>query len=57
VVMMAAYAIPTAIAMLFYRYLAGLEPKALPEDVEVRDRRTLVGANHPRRRYSRIVGR
>jgi hypothetical protein len=57
VVMMAAYAIPTAIAMLFYRYLAGLEPKALPEDVEVRDRRTLVGANHARRRYGRVIGR
>ncbi|MEO7224096.1 MAG: hypothetical protein ABIY37_16645 [Devosia sp.] len=57
VVFMAPYAIPCAIALVCYRYFAGLEPKSLPEDIEVRDRRTLVGANHDRRRYSRVVSR
>lgn len=49
-------ALPCVAGLTFYRYLAGLEPKALPEDIEVRDRRTLIGADHARRRYNRIVG-
>lgn len=48
-------AVPTTIAMLFYRRLAGLEPKDLPEDIHVTDSRTLIGADHPRRRYQRIA--
>jgi hypothetical protein len=47
------FVVPMALAMIFYRNLAGLEPKALPEDIQVSDRRALVGANHLRRRYSR----
>ena len=54
--LMLPYVVPMAIAMAFYRHLAGLEPKSLPEDIEVADRRTLIAANHPRRRYNRIVG-
>lgn len=46
---------PMALAMVFYRNLAGLEPLALPEDVQVTDRRTLVGAHHLRRRFNRVV--
>ena len=41
--------------MMLYRRLAGVEPKAVKEDVEVRDRRNLVGADHARRRYGRII--
>ncbi|MBN9034836.1 MAG: hypothetical protein J0H53_02085 [Rhizobiales bacterium] len=48
-------ALPSAIAMMLYRRLAGVEPKAVKEDVEVRDRRNLVGADHARRRYGRII--
>jgi hypothetical protein len=48
-------AFPSAIAMVIYRRLAGLEPKPIHEDIEVRDRRSLVGAQHARRRYGRIV--
>lgn len=44
-----------AVAMGVYYRLAGLEPVDLPDDIEVRDRRALVGANHVRRRYRRIV--
>ena len=48
-------AVPTAIAMLVYRNMAGLEPKPVKEDVIVGDRRNLVGADHERRRYGRVV--
>jgi hypothetical protein len=48
-------AVPMAVAMSVYRSMAGLEPKAVKEDIEVRDRRNLVGADHPRRRYSRVI--
>lgn len=47
--------LPLAVAMGTYRHLAGLEPAALPEDIEVSDRRTLVGRDHVRRRMRRIV--
>ena len=50
------YVIPTAMAMALYRNLAGLEPKDLPEDIQVADRRALIGADHARRRYGRVVG-
>lgn len=50
------YVIPTAMAMALYRNLAGLEPRDLPEDIQVADRRTLIGADHARRRYGRVVG-
>ena len=48
-------AVPTAIAMVVYRNMAGLEPKPVKEDVIVGDRRNLVGADHARRRYGRVV--
>ena len=47
--------VPLGLAMITYRQMAGLEPLSLPEDIEVNDRRTLIGANHPRRRYSRVT--
>jgi hypothetical protein len=50
------FAVPSAIGLAFYRYLAGLEPKKLPEDIEVKDRRTLIGEDHARRRYRRVIG-
>lgn len=34
---------------------AGVEPADLPEDIEVTDRRKLVGSNHARRRAHRVV--
>lgn len=46
---------PSLVATLTYRKLAGLEPAPLPDDIEVRDRRTLVAANHPRRRMARVI--
>ena len=47
--------LPLGLAMVVYRQLAGLEPLSLPEDIEVSDRRTLIGADHARRRYSRVT--
>jgi hypothetical protein len=46
---------PSLVAMLAYRRLAGLEPAPLPDDIEVSDRRTLVGADHVRRRVARVI--
>lgn len=48
---------PMALAMLLYRRLAGLEPLALPNDITVRDPRTLIGEDHVRRSYNRVVRR
>lgn len=48
--------LPSMAAMAAYHRLAGMEPLALPDDIEVRDRRTLIAANHPRRQMQRIVG-
>jgi hypothetical protein len=41
--------------MVIYRSYAGLEPKHVAEDIMVHDRRHLVGANHARRRYGRVI--
>lgn len=49
-------AIPAALAMMVYRNMAGLEPKPVKEDIMVKDRRNLVGANHARRTFGRVVG-
>lgn len=46
---------PSLVAMLVYRNLAGLEPRPLPDDIIVTDRRTLVGADHVRRRVARVI--
>lgn len=51
----AQFIIPSAAAMAAYRSLAGLEPLALPEDIEVTDRRTLVSEDHVRRKVARII--
>lgn len=48
-------AIPSAIAMMVYRNMAGLEPKPVREDILVNDPRNLVGADHARRRYGRVI--
>ncbi len=50
-------ALPFAVAMMLYRKMAGLEPLSLPGDMEVRDRRTLIGGDHARRRYARVIDR
>ncbi|MGE3747896.1 MAG: hypothetical protein AB7G25_19595 [Sphingomonadaceae bacterium] len=49
------FIIPSAAAMAAYRSLAGLEPWALPDDIEVSDRRTLVSEDHVRRKVARII--
>lgn len=47
--------LPTAVAMVMYRQFAGLEPVPVREDILVDDERHLVSADHPRRRYSRVL--
>lgn len=47
--------LPTAVAMVLYRQFAGLEPAPVQEDVLVSDERHLVGADHPRRQYGRVL--
>lgn len=49
------FVLPSALAMIVYRSLAGLEPRTLPADVEVADPRALVGADHPRRQAARVI--
>lgn len=48
-------AIPTALGMAIYRSFAGLEPVPVKEDVIARRGRDLVGADHPRRRFARVI--
>ena len=48
--------LPSMVAIGVYHRLAGMEPLSLPDDIEVRDRRTLIAADHPRRHTRRIVG-
>jgi len=47
--------VPFGFAMTVFHILAGFEPKALPDDIQVSDRRTLVGADHVRRRMARVI--
>ncbi len=47
--------IPCALAMVIYRSFAGLEPVPVKEDVIARRGRDLVGADHPRRRFARVI--
>jgi hypothetical protein len=47
--------LPLMIAMGTYRSMAGLEPKPVKEDIMVKDRRDLVGADHARRQYGRLI--
>lgn len=46
---------PSVAAMATYHRLAGMEPLDLPDDIEVRDARTLLPADHVRRRTRRFV--
>lgn len=48
--------LPSMVAIGVYHRLAGMEPLSLPDDIEVRDRRTLIAADHPRRQMRRVVG-
>ncbi|MDR6874301.1 hypothetical protein J2Y55_005335 [Bosea sp. BE125] len=50
-------AIPFALAMMAYRRMAGLEPLSLPDDIQVKDRRTLIASNHARRRFARVIAK
>jgi len=47
--------LPLMMAMCAYRSMAGLEPKPVKEDIMVKDRRDLVGADHARRQYGRLI--
>ncbi|MFM5916875.1 MAG: hypothetical protein ACKOOL_05005, partial [Novosphingobium sp.] len=47
--------IPFGFAMTVFHILAGYEPKSLPDDIVVTDRRTLIGADHARRRMARVI--
>lgn len=47
--------VPMAIAMAVYRNMAGLELKPVKEDIQLNDRRNLVGESHVRRRFGRLV--
>ena len=47
--------VPMVIGVMIYRSLAGLEPKSLPEDVVVSDRRTLISKEHAGRRYRKVI--
>ena len=49
------WVLPSVLAMVTYHRLAGFEPLALPSDIEVRDPRTLLAADHVRRRVRRVV--
>ena len=49
------WVLPSVVAMISYHQLAGFEPLALPDDIEVSDPRTLVGADHIRRRVRRVI--
>jgi hypothetical protein len=47
--------VPLAIAMAVYRNMAGLEPKPVKEDIILNDRRNLVGEQHARRQFGRLI--
>ena len=47
--------LPLVMAMSAYRSMAGLEPKPVKEDIMVKDRRDLVGADHARRQFGRLI--
>jgi hypothetical protein len=47
--------LPLIMAMCAYRSMAGLEPKPVKEDIMVKDRRDLVGADHARRQFGRLI--
>jgi hypothetical protein len=46
---------PTPIAMAVYRRIVGIGPVDLPSDIVVENRDALIAADHPRRRYRRVL--
>lgn len=55
VLMVLPWVLPSIAAMIVYHRLAGFEPLALPADIEVSDPRTMLPADHIRRRVRRVV--
>lgn len=55
VILVLPWILPSVLAMVTYHQLAGLEPLALPDDIEVSDPRTLIPADHVRRRVRRVI--
>ncbi len=49
------WVLPSVVAMASYHRLAGFEPLDLPQDIEVRDPRTMLPADHVRRRVRRVI--
>jgi len=49
------WVLPSVLAMIVYHRLAGFEPLALPVDIEVGDPRTMLAADHVRRRVRRVI--
>ena len=49
------WVVPSVLGMVCYHRLAGFEPLALPSDIEVADPRTMLAADHVRRRVRRVV--
>jgi fatty acid desaturase len=49
------WVVPSVVAMVSYHRHAGFEPLALPRDIEVGDPRTMLPADHIRRRVERII--
>jgi len=49
------WVLPSIAAMIVYHRLAGYEPLALPADIEVSDARTMLPADHIRRRVQRVI--
>jgi hypothetical protein len=47
--------LPSVLAMATYHRIAGFEPLDLPDDIEVSDPRTMLPADHVRRRVRRVV--
>ena len=49
------WVLPAVVAMASYHRHAGFEPLALPGDIEVSDQRTMLPADHVRRRVRRVI--
>ena len=49
------WVLPAVAAMIAYHRLAGFEPLDIPDDIEVRDPRAMLPADHIRRRVRRVV--
>jgi hypothetical protein len=49
------WVLPSIAAMVAYHRIAGFEPLDLPDDIEVRDPRAMIPADHVRRRVRRVV--